>query len=151
MHHHYKKIIKSRSEQWIFVQTLFLLPLSALSLKIFGFKRSYVGIGRLLALVESSRSSSGQEFSKARHIAKIVIGTNHYYSPYIFSCLPESFTLWYLLRRQNIAAEIRIGVRTITGPFESHAWVEYNHEVLNDIENIADIYAPFDLSAITTK
>jgi len=58
--------------------------------------------------------------------------------------------LWYLLLRRNIAAELRIGVRTTTGPFESHAWVEYHGEVLNDIENIADIYAPFDLGAIIT-
>jgi len=148
MHHHDKKEIWRRSERWLIAQTLFILPLSALLLKIFGFKRSYVALGRLLSFADSFRSSPEQKLSEAQRIAKIVSTVNHLHSPYIFSCLPESFTLCYLLRRRKIAAELCIGVRTTTGPFESHAWVEYNYVVLNDIENIADIYAPFNLGAI---
>lgn len=139
------------SERWLFVQTLFLLPLMALLLRIFGFKRSYVGLSYLISPAGSPPTASKIALPISRHIAKIVTLANRNSTPYMFSCLPESLTLWFLLRRRNIAAELRLGVRTITGPFESHAWVEYKNVALNDIENIAEIYEPFDLSVIITR
>jgi hypothetical protein len=141
----------AKSERRLIVQILFLLPLMALLLRILGFKRSYVGLNHLVSPVGNSPKVSKMALSISRNIVKIVNLVNRNYIPYRFSCLPESLTLWFLLRRRNIPAELRLGVRTITGPFESHAWVEYNQVALNDIENIAKIYAPFDLSTITTK
>lgn len=151
MHHHCRKWINRRSEHWLFVQASLLLPLAALFLRIFGFKRCYVGIGRLLPLSDRFLFSTERNLAEARRIAKTVAIANHSFSPFIFSCLPESFTLWCLLRRRKIAAELRVGVRTITGLFESHAWVEYQNSVLNDIQTIADIYAPFDLGAVVLR
>lgn len=39
--------------------------------------------------------------------------------------------LWYLLRRQGIAAELQIGTR-FEGEFQAHAWVEYQGDVVGD-------------------
>ena len=61
------------------------------------------------------------------------------------SCLVESITLWWMLRRRQIPADLRIGVRTITGAFESHAWVELYGTVLNDIDQVAAIYSTMDI------
>ena len=68
----------------------------------------------------------------------------------IFSadCLEESLALWWLLRRNGIDPDFRIGVRTITGRFESHAWVEYQGMVLNDMDRISIIYTPMLTDAL---
>lgn len=45
-------------------------------------------------------------------------------------CLQRSAVATRLLRRNGITAELVIGYRPI--PFESHAWVEVNGQVVND-------------------
>ena len=46
------------------------------------------------------------------------------------ACLQRSVVATWLLRRQGIAAEMVIGCRPL--PFESHAWVEVDGQVVND-------------------
>ncbi len=141
----------NRSDKRLLLQAFFLFPLFTLMLKVLGFRRSYIALNRLLASAKNSPVSCDQTLSEARHIAGIVKSANNDYSLFLFSCLPESLTLWYLLRRRKIAADLCLGVRTLTGPFESHAWVEYQRHVLNDIENVADIFTTFDLSSIIAR
>jgi hypothetical protein len=47
------------------------------------------------------------------------------------TCLVTSIGLVWMLRGNGIAADVRIGVRTIGG-FESHAWVELDGFALTD-------------------
>ena len=145
------KNLSKRSESTLIAQTLLLLPLMALCLKAFGLKRSYMGLLRLTTAADSAPIPTEPATSISRDLAQIVIRVNRIYMPYMFSCLPESLTLWYLLRRRRVTARLRLGVRTVTGFFESHAWVEYNQTSLNDIDNIAEIFEPFDLSTIKYK
>ncbi|MFQ5744407.1 MAG: lasso peptide biosynthesis B2 protein [Acidobacteriota bacterium] len=135
-------------------KVLLLMPVVTLGLRLLGFKRLYVGLGRVSALVARgsvSRAAVPAEaaMADARRIAETVILTNRHYSLYEVGCLVESLTLWWLLRQRGIAAEFLLGVRTILGPLESHAWVEYEGAVLNDAENVRQIFAPFDLDAMT--
>jgi len=60
------------------------------------------------------------------------------------TCLEESLTLWYLLRDQGVAADLRIGVRKQTGKFEAHAWVEHDGQALNQIEEAHRHYVAFE-------
>ena len=46
------------------------------------------------------------------------------------ACLQRSFVATRLLRRYGFAAEMVIGCRPL--PFESHAWVEVDGQVVND-------------------
>jgi hypothetical protein len=46
------------------------------------------------------------------------------------ACLQRSFVATWLLRRHGIQAEMVIGCRPL--PFESHAWVEVDGQVVND-------------------
>lgn len=46
------------------------------------------------------------------------------------ACLQRSVVTTWLLRRSGIAAEMVIGCRPL--PFESHAWVEVDGQVVND-------------------
>ena len=47
------------------------------------------------------------------------------------ACLQRSFVATRLLRRHGFAAEMVIGCRPL--PFESHAWVELDGRVVNDL------------------
>ena len=60
------------------------------------------------------------------------------------SCLEESLALWWLLGRQGIASELRIGVRKHDEKFEAHAWVERKGVAVNEPESLHEHYAAFD-------
>jgi hypothetical protein len=47
------------------------------------------------------------------------------------ACLQRSVVATWLLRRHGFAAEMVIGCRSL--PFESHAWVEVDGRVVNDL------------------
>jgi hypothetical protein len=47
------------------------------------------------------------------------------------ACLQRSVVATWMLRRHGIAAEMVIGCRPL--PFESHAWVEVDGRVVNDL------------------
>lgn len=47
------------------------------------------------------------------------------------ACLQRSTVATWMLRRHGIAAEMVIGCRPL--PFESHAWVEVDGRVVNDL------------------
>jgi hypothetical protein len=64
--------------------------------------------------------------------------------PFTVTCLVRSTALWYMLRRQGIDSEIRIGVNQQEGGFHAHAWVEIDGIVLNDREDIHHQFVPFE-------
>jgi hypothetical protein len=64
--------------------------------------------------------------------------------PWQPSCLPRSLVLWFLLRRQGVSAELRIGVQKREGDLKAHAWVEVDRRVVNDTPDIATEYRPFE-------
>lgn len=59
------------------------------------------------------------------------------------SCLPRSLTLWWLLRRQGLPAELRIGVRREGDRLEAHAWVEQDGVVVGDHADVHDRFHAF--------
>ena len=135
------------SERWLLVEALVLLLLMRLSLKLLGFRRCYAAFGWLTHPQRSPAADPEGAAQQARRIAQIVTLTNRRYALYEVSCLPESLTLWWLLRRRGLAADLRLGARTITGTFQAHAWTEYAGQVLNDRPDIAQVYVPFELAA----
>jgi len=59
---------------------------------------------------------------RAQLVSRLVgIAAGHV--PVRVSCLHRSLVLWWLLRREGIPCELRLGARTDTGEFEAHAWV----------------------------
>src|SRR5262249_8960455 len=60
------------------------------------------------------------------------------------SCLEESLTLWWLLAKQGISSNLRIGVRKEAHAFEAHAWVEGGGMALNEPEGRHVHYAAFE-------
>ena len=58
-------------------------------------------------------------------------------------CLEQSLTLWWLLARRGLPAELHIGVRKAASGFEAHAWVELFGAVVNDADEVRQDYVPF--------
>jgi hypothetical protein len=59
------------------------------------------------------------------------------------NCLQRSLPLWWMLKRQNIHGDLKIGVRLNQQQCEAHAWVEYLGCVLNDSEDVSERFTPF--------
>lgn len=135
---------QDRLSLWQIARTLTLLALTRLGLRWLGFNRSYRLIARLSARPRSKDIPSESSIAHAHRAAATVTRINRDYALFGASCLEESLFLWGLLRRKGIPADFRIGVRTLTGPFESHAWVELDGIALNDIDTVGQIYTPID-------
>ena len=142
-------------DRWLTLQLLVALPLLAAAMKLCGFRRSYstlrwASAGRVQRAARrhdatsTPRSTEGQRVP--HHVAALVVHVNRHVLPYQSKCLLESTALWYLLRRRGYPAELLLGARTLLGPFEAHAWVELEGEVLNDSADVRNIYEPFDLA-----
>lgn len=128
----------SRSEFALLVQALLLLPITAFCIKLFGFRRLYAAIAKYgqtpYKLVPSKRD--------IYTIVGIVTlaSKRSFYRP---NCLQKSLVLWWLLRRQSIESELRIGVRKQDERLEAHAWIECQGYVLNDTNDVARRFLPF--------
>lgn len=140
----------SKAELTLLVWAIVLLPLTALSVKFFGFRRIYCAIAKLnrgnrylSPMVEKSEERNESKcLTKAHTIARIVgIASQHGF--YRANCLQKSLVIWWLLRREGIKNDLRIGVRKREEKLEAHAWVEYLGVVLNDRNDIYEQFAPF--------
>jgi hypothetical protein len=58
------------------------------------------------------------------------------------ACLQRSMVGTRLLRRRGIAAELVVGYRPV--PFESHAWIEVDGEVVNDLPQYQSRFTVLD-------
>ncbi len=124
------------------IQAGLLIPIVEVWMRKRSFRSCQEGLIRIAVLFP--KFSSPPSVERAQSIAALVDTGNKRYSLYIADCLTRSLVLQFMLRRRNIPATLRLGVRTITGQFEAHAWVEYEGSALNELEDVRTVYAPFD-------
>jgi Transglutaminase-like superfamily len=134
-------------ERSLLSQSLLLLPLSAIALHYLGFRRLYAACARFGGTFVSDVPDS---LSLAFQTAQMVHLANRK-GIWRANCLQQSLVLWWLLQRQGINCDLRIGVRKASGKFEAHAWVEYQGIVLNDTQNIHEEFAPFSQAIVAMK
>jgi hypothetical protein len=130
------------SDRRLLLQALPLIPLVAISLKVLGFQRTQSLLTRL-APKSIAPSPDVDLFPQVRTTARMVRIAVRYNSPWN-NCLKQSLVLWWLLRRQGIDSELRIGVKQEQGKLEAHAWVEYDGKVLNDSPDVRSRFTMFD-------
>lgn len=124
-----------------------LLPVISVSLKIRGFRDTQDFLIRFLARPQQvSRENSARllaDAERARLTSRMVdAAVRHAWRS--STCLEKSLALWWLLGRQGIASELRIGARKVQDKFEAHAWVERLGIAVNEPEQLHRHYAPFD-------
>jgi len=136
-----------RTARRLFLRAAALLPLISLSLRLRGFRKTQATLQEYLSLPsnEEDSSASGRVDLTVRMVrAAVRHSVGH---P---SCLEESLTLWWLLGRQGIASELRIGVRKHDEKFEAHAWIERKGVAVNEPESLHEHYAAFDAALSST-
>jgi hypothetical protein len=101
-----------------------LLPLLTISLRLRGFRSTQ---GLLQKFLGGSQNSLPEETINERFAitSRMVLAAARN-SPTPSTCLERSLSLWWLLARQNIATQFRIGVKKDGEKFAAHAWVECN-------------------------
>jgi hypothetical protein len=109
----------SKSDRALLINALFLLPVVATNLKTVGLRRTQSWMaGNPIA---TTSSSIEQARANVRRTAQMVAAACRQL-PLRSRCLPRTIVLWSLLRRRDIDADVRIGVRSDTqGEFQAHA------------------------------
>ena len=127
-----------RRERGVLIQACVLLPVVEVALRILGFQRTL----RVMEWGVSHRCgwgmvpAIGQVESTVR---MVVMAARH--GIHTASCLRRAMVAWFLLRRQGVEMDMRIGVRKKgAGTVEAHAWVEYKGCVVADPEASAGRY-----------
>ncbi len=127
----------------MFWRASFLLPLVKVSLRWRGYNETYTSLQRGLEAIIPPAGEPRGISDQVRGTCRMV-GAAQRRSPLKITCLEQSLVLWYLLRRQGIAARLRIGVRKSDEKFEAHAWVEHEGEALNQPVQLHRHYAAFE-------
>lgn len=131
-----------RPAQGLFLRALAMLPLVSLSLKLRGLQATRSTLQILLPAPLPERNA-GDERRQAALTAQMVNAADRHGLVHP-SCLAKSLTLWWLLARQGITSNLRIGIRKEVAAFEAHAWVEREGAALNEPEEHHHHYAAFD-------
>jgi len=135
----------SKSDRGLLMSAACLLPIVAASLKTVGLQRTQSWLAK--NTLDPMRPATARTRADVRRAVQIV-AAGYRLHPMPSSCLPRTVVLWSLLQQRGIGADVRIGVRYNTqGQFESHAWLEWNGEVLNDAWDVATQYLPFNSPA----
>ena len=130
-----------RPARGLFLQAFVFLPLISISVQWFGFCKTKALLQHLLSVLYGSQNPDAQ--ARAALTAQMVRAAGHsgIGQP---NCLKVSLLLWWLLARQGIASDLRVGVRKDGEKFEAHAWVECAGAALNEPETSHQHYAAFD-------
>jgi hypothetical protein len=137
-----KFLVLRRGERWLLVQAIAALPLITLALRAVGPGRCYLALGRLAPMAGAGMLTGSDVSHRAVRTGCLVrVASAHGFIR--GNCLAQSLTVWWLLRRQQIATELRIGVRKRQGRLEAHAWTEHQSRVLNDDADIGRRFSPF--------
>ena len=131
-----------RPAQTLFMRALAMLPLVWLSLKFRGFEATRSTLRKALSHATSQKHSDS--LNKQIALTAHMVNAADRHGLVHPSCLVKSFTLWWLLGRQGITSELRVGVRKEGGNLEAHAWVEREGIALNETEERHHHYAAFD-------
>jgi hypothetical protein len=128
-------------ERWILLQAIVFLPIIVAGLHCMNFQRLSSILVRFSPMSgEVCRDTAMQQAAATTHLVQVAASR----TPFKITCLVRSTALWFLLRRQGIGSEIRIGVNQQGGKFKAHAWVESNGIVLNDRNDIHNQFAAFE-------
>jgi hypothetical protein len=130
-----------RPARALFVRAALLLPLITLSLGMRGFRRTQHFLQRFLGSNHHLAQGVAIEPLVALTCRMVLTAARH--SPIPSTCLERSLSIWWLLGRQGIASQLRIGVQKEAEKLQAHAWVEREGVAIGEPESSHLHYAPF--------
>lgn len=128
-------------ERGIALEAAAVLLATRIGLRIAGFKRWKRILEVFTPAPPRDPDGPSPSLAAARAIARVGESAAGYV-PFPASCLERSLTVWWLLRRRGVTAEIRAGARKSEDRFEAHAWVECRGAILTGGEE--GEFVPFD-------
>jgi hypothetical protein len=131
-----------RPAQELFLRAVVLLPLVALYLRWRGFRATQAALQRFLS--KANPEPDAVLASKNAAVTAHMVNAADRYGLIHPSCLAKSLTLWWLLGRQGIPSQLRIGIRKENEKFAAHAWVECDGAALNEPDEHHHHYSAFD-------
>lgn len=111
------------------LETLLIFLALDVILSRWPFEKTYRSIMPRLRPPSPPASDSFSEEIVAQITGAVATATRYYYRRKE-DCLPRSFALCRLLRREGLPAELCLGVRQF--PFSAHAWVECQGQLIDD-------------------
>jgi len=130
-----------RPAKGLFLRAAFLLPLLTLSLRWRGFRSTQRSLRNFLSPEKTAPREPTIETRVAMSSRMVLAATRH--SPFHSTCLERSLCLWWLLARQGIVSDFRIGVRKDGEKFAAHAWVERDGVAIGEPQAAHLHYAAF--------
>ena len=131
----------------LFLRATAVLPVIFISLKMRGFGATQEFLLRSFPIApQTSQQDSIQvvDDRKRTQLTSRMIDAAVRHVWRASTCLEKSLALWWLLGRQGIACEVRIGARKQGGKFEAHAWLERDGVAINEPQQEHRHYAAFD-------
>ena len=128
----------------LFRRAAVLLPILTMSLRLRGLQATQAMLKRRVtsgipeAAPAEMRERTGWTVRMVNAASRYTVGHA--------TCLERSLAIWWLLARQGVASDLRIGVRKSGDHFEAHAWVEQQTAPLHMAETDHEHYAAFDAS-----
>jgi hypothetical protein len=128
--------------QWLWVaEALVVVPVVQLSLTRHGFKATVARLAQRSDRVADSTFTFHRDMAfSVRLVAdRPVVGA---------VCLGRSLSLWFMLRRRGVDADVIIGAdpQRSAGTLSAHAWVEVGGVPINDVADVRDRYGSFGVS-----
>jgi hypothetical protein len=136
--------IRPREDRRLILRASLVLPLTEIGLRLFGFRRWKVLVEKFFLSTQPPKFQPPEVQREAALRAARAVRSVELHGPIHPNCLERSMTLWWMLRREGVNGELRIGARKQDGNFEAHAWVELDGQVLNDGADVHQHYARFD-------
>lgn len=127
----------------ILLASMFLLPATALSLRMKGYTwtRNYLenhGKRR-----PNSALTRERQLAEAQRITRLVsIAANH--GIYRTNCLKRALVARWLLQRRDIGTDLKIGINNDLSLFSAHAWLEFDGHILIDSDKTKERFTAFD-------
>jgi len=118
-----------------------MLPLLTLSLRVRGFGATQRLLQKFTASAKNDPPVAAVESRVALTTRMVLAAARN--SPIPSTCLERSLSLWWLLARQGIVTQFRIGVRKDDEKFAAHAWVERDGIAIGEPDDSHLHYAAF--------
>lgn len=104
--------------------------------RMIGLRRTFALLRRLMPFVPEPRDADAIIAQTTHNVA--VAGA---FYPRRALCLEQSLTMFLLLRRRGVPAELRLGVQP--RPFRAHAWIEAGGRPIGESASLPLTLVPF--------
>lgn len=133
----------SHSERMLLGEAAAVLVVSVLAIRLFRFDRFRRFLSRREAVSQrTSGHLTTSELARIETMRRYLQALARYIRirP---SCLEFSAALWWLLRREGLPGQLRIGTFSEANRFQAHAWVELNGTVISYPREMPADIVPF--------